>query len=85
MKIFPNKQKFKGKKQDSVIGLKGGSGAGQSAHPRDSRECAPLCAGGERPREEPLCTYTNVEGTDLDYKCWQAKCPATLSRDSNKI
>lgn len=47
MKIFPNKQKFKGGQQDRrnerIPGLKGGAGAGeQSAHPRDS-EKVQLC------------------------------------------
>lgn len=46
--MCPNKQAFKGKKQDRdrTPHLKGGSGAGQSAHPRDSRECATLMSRG---------------------------------------
>lgn len=88
MKIFPNKQKFKGEKQDSMIGHPDSREAEEqdSQHTQETQENVLLSEQrGKRPREEPLSTYIHQRGRHRqDYNCWWPNCSATFSRNSNK-
>lgn len=90
VKICPNKQTFKGKKQDSVIGHP----TSREALEQDSQRTQGIQENAQlheqrwkRPRGEPLSTSTNVEAqiwitSDGDLNV-QPLCPGTAIKDKN--